>query len=179
MNYNGDRSIQHDFADVVLENVAIGNDEEESISMIGVSSISDDNGIFQNLSINEGEHEFHLDKAAHFNPQAINSYDAYLALKISMLIESSNEIDGLTFEKEQIIAADFNQNGRVNSIDVVGILKEVVHISTDDVDLNWLFVQSDQDLSSVNRNNTNILKHIVTEVSDAKQIEFKGILQEM
>ena len=63
----------------------------------------------------------------------------------------------------------------MNSIDVVGILKEVVHIS-DDVDLNWLFVQSDQDLSSVNRNNTNILKHIVTEVSNAKQIEFKGIL---
>ena len=175
LNYNGDGSIQHDFADVVLENVAVGNDEEDSISMIGVSSISNNSGIFQNLSINEGEHEFHLDKTAQFNPQAINSYDAYLALKVSMLIESSNEIDGLTFEKEQIIAADFNQNGRVNSIDVVGILKEVVHIS-DDVDLNWLFVQSDQDLSSVNRNNTNVLNHIITEVSDEEQIEFKGIL---
>ena len=90
LDYNGDGSIQHDFADVVLENVAVGNDEEESISMIGVSSISDDNGVFQNLSINEGEHEFHLDKAAQFNPQAINSYDAYLALKISMLIDISS-----------------------------------------------------------------------------------------
>ena len=45
-----------------------------------------------------------------------NSYDAYLAFKIGMMSENTNQVDNLIFEKAQILAADYDQNGRVNSI---------------------------------------------------------------
>ena len=74
--------------------------------------------------------------------------------------EDSNQVDGFTFEKAQILAADYDQNGRVNSMDVVGILKEVVHLE-DENGPDWLFYDSETDLSSINRNNSTIEEYLL------------------
>ena len=140
---------------------------EDHLSLVGVNGSSNQNGVFEDLLINEGSHEFILEKESSFHPKAINSYDAYLAFKIGMMSENTNQVDNLTFEKAQILAADYDQNGRVNSMDVVGILKEVVHIS-DDKDPMWIFYESDQNLSEINRNNSKLDENIITEVTSSK-----------
>ena len=143
--------------------------------LVGVNGRSNQNGEFVDLKINEGLHEFHLDREAYFHPKAISSYDAYLAFKVGLMSEDSNQVDGFTFEKAQILAADFDQNGRVNSMDVVGILKEVVHLE-DENHPDWLFYDSETDLSSINRNNSTIEEYFIKDVTDSNTVEFTGVL---
>ena len=92
-----------------------------------------------------------------------------------MLLDGSDTVDGINFTKEQIIAADINQNGYVNSMDVYAILQEAINIDNS-VSPEWLFVDSEADLAAVNRNNSQYSNYINEVVSVSSDLSFVGIL---
>ena len=93
----------------------------------------------------------HADEA-----KIITSADALDALRMSVGLEPQA---GLV-SKVQFIAADFNRDGRVTSADALEILKYSVGLETQQ-QAEWVFIDSNTDLNSVNKSSINYDNDIV------------------
>ena len=173
--YSGDGDIRTALGDISFNRISLGNQYQDNIGLIGNRSVSDSAGDFGSVSFVEGDSVFVIEKDTSDIGHAITSYDAYLAQKIAVLLDGSDTVDGISFTKEQIIAADVNQNGYVNSMDVYAILQEAINIDNS-VSPEWLFVDSEADLAAVNRNNSQYSNYINEVVSVSSDLSFVGIL---
>ena len=175
LSYSGDGDIKSALGDISFNRVSLGDQYQDNIGLIGNRSVSDSSGDFGSVSFVEGDSVFVIEKDTSDIGHAITSYDAYLAQKIAVLLDGSDTVDGINFTKEQIIAADINQNGYVNSMDVYAILQEAINIDNS-VSPEWLFVDSEADLTAVNRNNSQYSNYINEVVSVSSDLSFVGIL---
>ena len=173
--YTGSGNIKSDLGDIAFTQIDLGGTQQSNIALIGTESVSSSAGLFSDVPMIEGDTVFVLEKDTSDIGNAVTSFDAYLAQKIAVLIEGQNTIDGLNIEQEQIIAADINQNGRVNSMDVYAILQEAINIENDSAP-EWVFMDADADLSAINRNNSTYDDYINEIVSFDSNIDFTGIL---
>ena len=71
LSYNGEKDIIEEFLKLKIENISLSNEQQSELSIVGVNSTSDNMGVFSDLLVNEGVHEFHLEKQAYFEPSAI------------------------------------------------------------------------------------------------------------
>ena len=175
LTYSGEGDIKTALADISFQTISLGEEQQTNIGLIGNRSVSDNAGEFGAVSLVEGDSVFVLEKDTVDIGNALTSYDAYLAQKIAVLLDGSNSVDGIEFAKEQIIAADVNQNGYVNSMDVYAILQEAINIDNS-LSPEWLFVDSEADLSAVTRNNSQHSSYINEVVSVSSDLSFIGIL---
>ena len=144
------------------------------LSVVGNEHVMDANmtsGSFEITDIPPGA--YHLDAfvdATDVNRKAITASDALAALKISV---------GVTQDASahQLIAADVNQNGKVNSADALAILKMAVG-HEDALDKQFVFVDAKADMSHMTTKDTAYDTGIVIEnmTTDVTDIELTGIL---
>ena len=129
-------------------------------------------GMFEWSSTPGATVEFVSATAYSNSSKAVTSADALDALKLSVGLTPSNG----TPNAYDYIAADFNRDGKVTSSDALDILKYAVGLEVER-DAEWVFIRSDDDLSTVGKNSveydTNILIESIT--YDA-EISLVGIL---
>jgi hypothetical protein len=175
LGYVGSSDIKDDFTNLYFERVNIGTDYKENVSVVQSQANSNSLGKFDDLNIASGDVEFHLEMETSSASKALSAYDAYLTQKIALLPESDSSLDGISFSREQILAADVNENGRVNSMDVFAILQEITKVENG-LNPKWNFLIEGTDLSQVTRSNTSFEYENSLYLSAGDNFEFTGIL---
>lgn len=140
----GDVSINSETANPSL------SDAEISFTPNGgatVSARADSNGRFDlNLPSGTFEGEFDVIKTYSTASKDINALDALQVLRISVGLDPTWG----PASPENLIAADFNRDGSVNALDALSILQVAVGQPTA-VRPEWVFIDSDADLSGITR----------------------------
>ena len=140
----GDVSINSETANPSL------SDAEISFTPNGGATISaraDSNGRFDlNLPSGTFEGEFDVIKTYSTASKDINALDALQVLRISVGLDPTWG----PASPENLIAADFNRDGSVNALDALSILQVAVGQPTA-VRPEWVFIDSDADLSGITR----------------------------
>jgi hypothetical protein len=174
--HSGQENIQEAFSQLKFEEVNLGADlYEAEISFVGNKAFSNSAGIFEDVPLIEADTGFFLTAEVVEGSRAITSYDAFLTHKIAVLIDGETEVGELEIRPEQILAADVNGNGRVNSMDVLTILQEITQIENN-FSPEWKFIDSNQDLSDISRNNVGTDFYLSENILINEPIEFTGIL---
>ena len=156
LRHIGQGPLESDLGGISFNDIALGSGYEASIDFVSTAGVSNSLGIVGPIDVSDAQYDFVVTKdEGSVDPSVITAYDAYLTHKISMLPVDDDTIDGITFVKEQIVAADYNQNGRVNAMDVVELMREVVHI-TNDSEPSWDFIHADSDLSEISAMDTSL-----------------------
>jgi hypothetical protein len=163
------------FATLLFDSVTLGQSSDNSIPIVGVSSNSNTNGEFVDLSFLSGDHQFFLEKSIDNVDSFLNSYDALLALKISTLPDEVKSLDGSALNPMQFVAADFTQNGVVTAADVTAILKEIVEID-DNYNPEWKFIDSSSNYDSLARNNTQVVSAPEVLLNGVDNVGFSGVI---
>ena len=174
--YTGEGSIKDSFSKLKFEEVNLGADlYEPEILFVANKAFSNSAGVFENVPLIEADTDFFISADIFDSTHAITSYDAFLAHKIAVLIEGETEVSGIEIKPEQILAADVNGNGRVNSMDVLSILQEITRVENN-FDPEWKFIDGNEDLSNISRNNVTTDFYLSDNILINEPIEFKGIL---
>ena len=174
--YTGEGSIKDSFSKLKFEEVNLGADlYEPEILFVANKAFSNSAGVFENVPLIEADTDFFISADIFDSTHAITSYDAFLAHKIAVLIEGETEVSGIEIKPEQILAADVNGNGRVNSMDVLSILQEITRVDNN-FDPEWKFIDGNEDLSNISRNNVTTDFYLSDNILINEPIEFKGIL---
>lgn len=145
---------------------ALGNIAEQKIADSSLAS-----GTFSMMDMQPGRYKLDVfSDAANVDEKVITSSDALTALKMSVgLIENPTA--------HQLIAADVNKNGRVNSADALAILKMAVG-HKDALDKEFVFVDADADWQGMSTRDAHYTTGILVDSLDADRsdLDFVGIL---
>ena len=176
LTYTGEGNIQDSFSKLKFEEINLGADLYESeILFVANKAFSNSAGVFEDVPLMQADTDFFISADIIESTHAITSYDAFLAHKIAVLIEGETEVSGIEIRPEQILAADVNGNGRVNSMDVLSILQEITRVEND-FEPEWKFIDSNENLSDISRNNVTTNFYISDNILINEPIEFTGIL---
>ena len=158
--------------EISLENVAIGN-----------SSIADQTFTVSSSDIDSDGAEFTPDSDAmvwldgmlaydNLASRAITAQDALEALRLAVGMTTSSGSQSA----HDYIAADFNQDGRVTAQDALEILRYAVRIP-DAIEAEWIFIDDQADLSSIDRRNTEHERGVaLADMSANESVNLVGIL---
>lgn len=128
------------------------SDAEIRFTPIGggtVSVTADDQGQFD-LDLPDGTFPGRLDIVKHYSTASkeIDAMDALQVLRISVGLDPTWG----PADAENLIAADINQDGTINAVDALAILQVAVGQTTAH-EPQWVFLDSDADLSGVTKSN--------------------------
>ena len=142
-----------DATDLSVTEIALNGDDIEDVMIAQVTpdSVSGNTTV---MSIETGQ-DIEVNGVLAVDSDADKSIGAWDALQALRLAVGLNPMEAGSIEVEadafHFIAADINRDGKVRSDDALNILKYAVGF--EEQEAQWVFVDSSQDLSGVNRTN--------------------------
>ena len=161
---------------VSLSELQVGAVSAQGVSLSLGSQMTETGGTFVLGGLGSDQYALSVSREAGDSGNAITSADALAALRIAVGINPNTDPDGvgpltaLNLSPYQVMAADANEDGKVNSADALAILRMAVKLPTA-VPQEWFFVSESQDLWNEETGTSALTRLAATWESGLGQVE--------